>query len=165
MEGNMKFAVAGFLFLAFTAAGRASNAFADEYGDTLDRFLHSNFDHKNFGMVVGIIDEHGSRVYSAGKLDNATEQLVDGDTVFEIGSVTKTFTALLLLDMAERAEVKLDDPVPKYLPESVRMPSHGGREITLLNLVAQDSGLPFNSDNHTGVDWNERFSSYTVPKM
>jgi len=161
----MKRAIAGFLFLVFAAASRASNALADEYGDSLDRFLHSNFDQKNFGMVVGIIDERGSRVYSAGKLDNGTERAVDGDTVFEIGSVTKTFTALLLLDMAQRGDVKLDDPMAKYLPDGVKVPAHGGREITLANLAAQDSGLPFNADNHTGADWNEQFSSYTAPKM
>jgi CubicO group peptidase (beta-lactamase class C family) len=116
-------------------------------------------------MVVGIVDEHGSRVYSAGKLDNGTERMVDGDTVFEIGSVTKTFTALLVLDMAERGEVKLDDPVSNYLPDGVKVPTHGGKEITLFNLAAQDSGLPFDPDNYTGADWGERFSSYTVPKM
>jgi len=69
------------------------------------------------------------------------------------------------LDMAERGEVKLGDPVSKHLPESVRVPTHGGREITLFNLAAQDSGLPFDPDNYTGTDWGERFSSYTVPKM
>src|SRR5262249_15884457 len=140
-------------------------AVADDYSDSIQSFLHANFDRLNAGMVVGIVDEHGSRVYSAGKLDNGTERMVDGDTVFEIGSVTKAFTALLLLDVAQRGEVKLDDPVAKYLPESVRVPTHGGKEITLFNLAAQDSGLPFDPDNYTGTDWGERFSSYTAPKM
>ena len=48
-----------------------------------------------------------------------TRAPVTGDTVFEIGSVTKVFTALLLADMARRGEVKLTDPVAKYLPASV----------------------------------------------
>jgi len=142
-----------------------STAAADDYSDSIQSFLNSNFDHQDAGMVVGIVDEHGSRIYSAGKLDNGTERMVDGDTVFEIGSVTKAFTALLLLDMAQRGDVKFDDPVARYLPESVKVPTHGGKEITLFNLTAQDSGLPFNADNHSGADWNERFSSYTVPKM
>ena len=51
-------------------------------------------------MVVGHVDEHGSRIISAGKLDNGTAEEVNGDTVFEIGSATKTFTALLALEMA-----------------------------------------------------------------
>src|ERR1700733_13571369 len=62
-------------------------------------FLHDNFDGKNAGMVIGLVDEHGSRVFSAGKLDNGVDEEVNADTVFEIGSITKTFTDLLLLDM------------------------------------------------------------------
>ncbi|HZZ28194.1 MAG TPA: serine hydrolase [Pirellulales bacterium] len=141
------------------------SASADEYGDSIQTFLSKAFESKDAGLVVGIVDEHGSRIYSAGKLDNGTDKDVDGDTVFEIGSATKTFTALLLEDLVERGEMKLDDPVSKYLPESVTMPTHGGKEITLLNLAAQDSGLPFNPGNFTGANSAERFSSYTVPKM
>ena len=77
-------------------------------------------DKQNVGLAVGIIDEHGSRVISHGHLDNGTDRDVDGDTLFEIGSITKVFTALLLQDMIERGEMKLDDPVQKYLPNSVK---------------------------------------------
>src|SRR5262245_59461012 len=138
----------GILLLATSIHSSASAA--DSYEDSVQAFLRDNFDHASAGMVVGIVDERGSRVYSAGKLDNGTDRAVDGDTVFEIGSVTKTFTALLLLDMAQRGEVKLDDPVAKYLPEAVKVPAHDGKKITLVNLAAQDSGLPFNADNHSG---------------
>ena len=59
------------------------------------------------GIVVGILDETGSRIVSAGKLSRTKEGAVDGDTVFEIGSATKVFTALLLADMVGRGEVSL----------------------------------------------------------
>ena len=94
------------------------------------------------GLVVGIVDQHGARVVCHGKLDNGTDYDVDGDTQFAIGSVTKVFTALLLADMVERGEMKLDDPVQKYLPDSVRMPAYQGKEITLLHLATHTSGLP-----------------------
>jgi serine-type D-Ala-D-Ala carboxypeptidase/endopeptidase len=69
------------------------------------------------------------------------------DSVFEIGSITKVFTAILLADMADRGEVKLDDPVAMYLPADVRIPERSGRKITLLDLSTQSSGLPRMPDN------------------
>jgi CubicO group peptidase (beta-lactamase class C family) len=115
--------------------------------------------------VIGLVDKHGHRVFGAGKLDNGTSQEVNGDSVFFIGSVTKTFTALLLLDMVERGEVKLDDPVAKYLPSSVKMPSYRGREITLVDLATHAAGLPFNPDNMIGADAREQYESYTEERM
>jgi CubicO group peptidase (beta-lactamase class C family) len=91
--------------------------------------------------------------------------MLNGDAVFSIGSITKTFTALLLQDMADRGEVKLDDPVARYLPRSVKMPMHRGKEITLLNLATHTAGFPHDSDNMTGKDWQEQFETYTVEKM
>jgi CubicO group peptidase (beta-lactamase class C family) len=64
------------------------------------------------------------------------------DSVFEIGSVTKTFTALLLADVVSRGEVRLEDPIGLYLPPGVSAPSRGEREITLLDLVTHTSRLP-----------------------
>ena len=83
----------------------------------------------NFAIVIGIIDEHGTRIISSGKLDNGTAGKVDGDTLFEIDSVTKTFTTLLLADMVQRGELKLDDPISKFLPSSVKAPTRKGRGI------------------------------------
>ena len=60
---------------------------------------------------------------------------LDGDTVFEIGSITKVFTALLLTEMVTRGEVALDDPASKYLPGHVKMPERNGKKITLLDLA------------------------------
>jgi serine-type D-Ala-D-Ala carboxypeptidase/endopeptidase len=144
---------------------RASSAADWADADAINGFLERNFDQKNAGMVVGVVDEQGARVFAAGKLDNGSDDKVTGDTLFEIGSATKTFTALLLLEMADRGEVRLDDPVAKYLPADVKVPSRNGKQITLGNLATQDSGLPFNADNHTGKDWGERFATYSIPRM
>ena len=94
------------------------------------------------GLVVGIVDERGPRVISAGVMGTATTRPVDGDTLFRIGSITKLFTALLLQDMIERGEMKLDDTVQRYLPNSVKMPMRGGKQVTLFDLAAHTSGLP-----------------------
>jgi CubicO group peptidase (beta-lactamase class C family) len=69
---------------------------------------------KSVGMVVGIITPQGRRLITYGRLNQGDTRPLDGNTVFEIGSVTKIFTALLLADM-QHGEVQLDDPVAKYL--------------------------------------------------
>jgi len=104
------------------------------------------------GIVVGVIEPNGRRVVAwgslaNGKLANVDPRTLDGDTIFEIGSVTKVFTSLLLADMVNRKEVALDDPAAKYLPENVRMPERSGKSVTLLDLSTHRSGLPPNPGN------------------
>ncbi len=134
----------------------AQERFFDDYADAIQTLLDDNFADSNAGMVIGVLDEHGSRVFSAGKLDNGTDREVNGDTIFELGSVTKVFTSLLLLDAVRRGEMKLDDPVAKYLPERVKMPTHEGKVITLLNLAVQDSGLPWHPHNYKDTGSKDR---------
>ena len=74
------------------------------------------------GMVVGVIDDKGRRVSAYGSLAKDDKRPLNGDTVFEIGSITKVFTSLVLMDMAQKGEVALTDPVSKYLPASVHVP-------------------------------------------
>ena len=164
---NITTIIRSFCFAAFLFAARFPAAAQDDFNSDSDikSFLDENFDGKDCGMVIGLVDEHGTRIFRAGKLDNGTDQEVNGDTVFEIGSITKTFTTLLLQDMVERGEMKLDDPVAKYLPASVKVPSCNGKEITLLNLAAQDSGLPFNPSGLGGKNWLARYNAFTVEKM
>jgi len=135
------------VLFAATRPAVAQQDFADADTDAIQAFLRKSFSEGNAGMVVGVLDQHGSRVLSAGKLDNGTEEEVNGDTIFEVGSVTKVFTSLLALDMDRRGEMKLDDPVAKYLPERVKVPAYEGKEITLRNLATQDSQLPWNPDD------------------
>lgn len=133
--------------LAAPLSATAQDRFADSYADAIESLLKDRFGDGNSCMVIGLVDEHGSRVFSVGELDNGTESTVDGNTIFEIGSVTKVFTSLLLLDAVRRGEMKLDDPLAKHLPAGVIVPEHEGRQITLFNLAAQDSGLPRFPDN------------------
>src|SRR5262245_57845919 len=94
------------------------------------------------GIVVGVIDANGRRVVTYGSLAKNDRRRLDGDTVFEIGSMTKVFTSLLLMDMTRRGEVALTDPVSKYLPAAVKLPERNDRKITLADLSSQNSGLP-----------------------
>ena len=97
---------------------------------------------KAAGIVVGTLDQTGKRIYSSGTTSAGGSEKPSGDTLFEIGSITKVFTSLLLADMIERGEVKAEDPVSRYLPDTAKVPSRNGKPITLLNLSMQNSGLP-----------------------
>ena len=121
------------------------------------------------GIVAGVIDPNGRRV-AYGNLAKGEPRQVDGDTIFEIGSVTKVFTSLALADMVHRHEVALDDPAAKYLPEHVRMPERNGKSITLLGLSTHSSGLPSLPGNWTpeaGYSMEDLYrflSGYTLPR-
>jgi serine-type D-Ala-D-Ala carboxypeptidase/endopeptidase len=95
------------------------------------------------GIVVGIVEPRGRRVVSYGHFNQGDPRAVDGSTIFEIGSVTKIFTALLLADFVQKHEVNLSDPASNYLPTNVKLPERGGKSITLVDLATHTSGLPF----------------------
>src|SRR6476661_8266518 len=77
------------------------NTFTDVEVAGIQPFLDEYVGHSNSAMVIGLVDEKGMKVFSAGKLDNGTDGSVNGDTLFFIGSVSKTFTTLAFLDMVE----------------------------------------------------------------
>lgn len=121
-------------------------------------------DHAGTGMVVGIIDAKGSHVLAYGSLSEGGAP-VDADSVYEIGSITKVFTATILSDMALHGEVSLADPVARYLPAAAAAPAFGGRQITLTDLSSQVSGIPSIPGNLAPKDENNPFADYTVAQL
>jgi len=121
--------------------------------------------HQSVGIVVGVIGPEGRRVIAYGHLGQGDSRPLNSDTVFEIGSLTKVFTSLLLADMVQRGEVALDDPVSSYLPASVRMPQRNGRQITLVDLAMHTSGLPRLPTNLQIKNPDNPYASYTVADL
>ncbi len=142
-------------------------AAAEDFTNAIRAYLRQYIEAKitNGCIVVGMLDEHGSSIVSYGKLDNGTDQEANGDTVFAIHSATGRFTKLLLQDMVERGEMKLDDPVAKYLSKSVKMPTYNGKEITLRHLAAETSGLPDFTDELDAKRADNPLADYSVEKM
>jgi serine-type D-Ala-D-Ala carboxypeptidase/endopeptidase len=114
---------------------------------------------------VGITDSTGRRTISYGKFDKGDSKAVDGNTIFEIGSVTKVFTSLLLADMVQRGEVALTDPVAKYLPAGVKMPERNGQQISLEDLATHTSGLPRLPSNLSPKDASNPYADYSVEQL
>jgi CubicO group peptidase (beta-lactamase class C family) len=94
------------------------------------------------GMVVGLIAPEGRRIVAYGTRSLTDPRTPDAQTVYEVGSITKVFTSLILSDMVQRGEITLTDPVSKYLPAAVHAPERNGKQITLQDLATHYSGLP-----------------------
>jgi serine-type D-Ala-D-Ala carboxypeptidase/endopeptidase len=99
---------------------------------------------RHVGGVVGVLDlAAGALDVSAwGSTGRADGARVEARTLFEIGSVTKTVTALALAVLVESDIVQLDTPVRKLLPTGTAVPRWGTSEITLEHLARHTSGLP-----------------------
>jgi D-alanyl-D-alanine-carboxypeptidase/D-alanyl-D-alanine-endopeptidase len=111
------------------------------------------------GMVIGVLEADGTR-----RVITVGDAPYDGQTLFEIGSITKVFTGILLAEMAERGEVRLEQPVAELLPGDVVVPSRNGRQIRLVDLSTHSSGLPRMPDNFNPGGGNP-YAHYTVAQL
>jgi CubicO group peptidase (beta-lactamase class C family) len=118
--------------------------------------------HDTVGLIVGVIDPTGRAFYARGPARVGNDDPVDGNTIFEIGAVTKTFTGLLLTDMAHRGQLALSDPAEKYTPG---VPRHGAKPITLLDLATHTSGLPRMPPNTAASDLNNPNADLSVQQF
>jgi CubicO group peptidase (beta-lactamase class C family) len=112
------------------------------------------------GFVVGVVRDGQTLILGFGETVKASQTAPDGDTLFEIGSISKVFTCSLLADMVERGLVKLDDPVQQYLPDDVKMPVAQGQPIKLVDLATHASGLPRLPDNLRPADLTNPYADY-----
>jgi serine-type D-Ala-D-Ala carboxypeptidase/endopeptidase len=119
------------------------------------------------GLAVGLVSDRGTQVVGFGRVSEVNSHPPSGDTIFEIGSVSKVFTSLLLAQMTfdDSGDLTLTDPVQKVLGESLSLPKGAEREITLLHLATHTSGLPRSPDNLDPKDPNNPFVDYSVDQL
>lgn len=117
------------------------------------------------GIVLGVVEADGTtRVVAYGDAGPGAAPL-SAKSIFEIGSISKVFTGILLADMVARGEVSYADPVAKYLPDDVIVPTRNSREITLLDLATHHSALPRLPDNMSPADESNPYADYSVEQM
>ena len=104
------------------------------------------------GVTIGVVQHGVRKIYTYGT--------AKPDSVFEIGSITKTFTALILAQMVQQGKVRFDEPVRELLPPGTVAKPATGAEITLLDLSDQHSGLPRMPDNFHPADENNPYVDY-----
>lgn len=115
-------------------------------------------------IVVGIIDKDGPQYYLFGTKTTGGEP-VDEHTIYEIGSITKTFTGILLADMAVRKKLKINDPAQKYLPAGVTLPVQKDNPITLGHLSDHTSALPRLPSNMSPANPANPYADYTEAQL
>ena len=117
------------------------------------------------GVVVAYVDGNDTAIRGFGVASKATGKPPDASTVFEIGSITKTFTAALLAEEVLGGKVKLADPVQKYLPEGVKLAQVGDRPIELGDVASQRSGLPRMPGNFTPANPADPYADFDQKKL
>lgn len=114
--------------------------------------------------VVGIMDKDGPHYYAFGTKTIGGKP-VNEHTIYEIGSISKTFTAILLAQMVQEGKLKTDDIAQNYLPASVKLPIRDNTQITLGHLSDHSSGLPRMPNNFTPKNPANPYADYTVDQM
>jgi D-alanyl-D-alanine carboxypeptidase len=129
-------------------------------GETLDSYLTANIDENGPGMAIRVIKDNET-VYTgfAGLANIHTLVPIDSNTGFRIASISKTFTALAIMQLKEQSLLFLDDSILTYLPEF----SAKWQGITIAHLLSHQSGIPdFSTDTNVITDWHKRLTNEVV---
>ena len=117
------------------------------------------------GLSIGILKNGKTFYYGYGETARGNGQLPDEHTIFEIGSITKTFTSLLFANAVVQGRVKEDDPVSPYFPDSIPPLAYQGTAVTLKTLSNHSSGIPRMPANFHPRDNENPYQDYDLPDM
>ncbi len=132
------------VFLFVASAGTATRAYAaDDFAqvDTIVQDMMALYDVP--GVAVGLIKD-GKVVYTQGYgvRNTQTQQPVTKNTLFAIGSVSKSFTALDIAQLVDAGKLNLDAPVTTYIPDFKLSDPQATKALTLRHLLSHTSGVP-----------------------
>ena len=116
------------------------------------------------GLSIGILRDGRTWFYGYGETAKGNRAIPDPGTLFEIGSISKTFTATMLAIAVEEGKLNLDDPVNKYLPDSIPSLQYKGKIVTIRTLSNHTSGIPRMPGNfqQTVVNNKDPYASYST---
>lgn len=123
----------------------------------LEKFLT---DDGGIGATAAVLEYGNLTFFAKGKMSIERDDPVTEDTVFEIGSISKVFTAIVMSDLEEKGMLRLDDPVDKYIP--INAPTFNGEKITIRHLTTHTAGFPRMSNCTRSSDPFEEYKNYTV---
>ena len=152
--------------LFFTLVFVALSGTAQDLSNEIKTHIKARVDEgHNASIALAYVYGEEEGFYNYGKTSMPDGADVDEHTVYEIGSISKVFTCILLADEVLKGQLSLEDPVAKFLPEHVRMPQRDGKEITLKDLATHTSGLPRMPDNLQPADESNPFADYSFTQL
>lgn len=107
--------------------------------DTAARAFMGNSEH--IGLSIGIVKNGIKYVYNYGTIEKGKDIKPNAHTIYEIASITKSFTGILLAHAILEKKLSLDDDIVKYIPSLTNL-SYQGEKVTIRNLTNHTSGLP-----------------------
>lgn len=135
----------------------------DKYVDTVMKQYFA--DPNTVGASISVLKNGKTFFYNYGETKKDNHQLPTANSIYEIGSISKTFTATLLAFAVQEGKVKLTDPVNKYLPKNIPALEFNGKPITLEGLSNHSSGLPRLPDNLKEVNEDNPYRNYDEQAM
>lgn len=156
-----------FIFLTLALLCLSGVAQADELADKVDRLAAPYVESKTVvGMTIGVIQGENKVVRGYGELSVKDSKVPDGKTIYEIGSISKVFTGILLADAMVEGRVSLVTPADELLPDSVKMPRREeSSPIRLWHLSTHTSGLPRLPDNLAPADPENPYADYNGQQL
>ncbi len=139
----------------------SDNLLLSELDKKVDEVFRPYISNENsVGLSIGILKEGNSFTYNYGETEKGMKQVPTGNTIFEIGSITKTFTSILLADAVLSGKLKLDDPVNKYLPKNIPVLQFNDKPVTLMGLSNHSSGMPRMPEDFNITDAQNPYRTY-----
>ena len=103
---------------------------------------------KSIGLAAAVVTPTNATIMTFGHASLSSDEPTPADTMFEIGSITKTFTGLALARQIEQGLVRLDQPIQELLPPGVEL-AEAARGISLRQLTSHSSGFPRVADDRS----------------
>jgi len=155
--------ISTFLLTGLFFTCHAQTKLSDEISKNIELRIENGV---NAGIVVGTIDANREvNYYSFGVKSLKTNEPVDENSIFEIGSISKAFTGILLADMVMKNKMNLEDPLQKYLPAGVTAPTRNDEVIKLVNMANHTSSLPRMPSNFSPANPANPFADYSKKQL
>ncbi len=145
---------------------KTDNALTTELDKKVEAILQPfMFESKTVGLSIGVLKDGKTYFYNYGETKKENGQIPAAKNLYEIGSITKTFTSLLLAKAVIEKKIALNDPVNKYLPKDIPVIKFGIDTLRIVHLSNHTSGLPPLPDNFGATDLINPYQNYDNTKL